>query len=95
MSDDWRPSHYKPRGGWRAMLPGWRVLLAILAGGTAVAVKVVAFDGWGPDTSFNLMKIGVAIVAVACVAPHLLTNRPPPRPGHFSVDDDDHHKDIR
>ena len=95
MSDDWRPSHFKPRGGWRALLPDWRVLLAVLAGAAALAVKVIVFDGWGPDTSFNLMKIGVTIVAAACVAPHLLTRKPPPRPGHFPVDNTDHHDETR
>ena len=84
MNDDWKPSHYKPRGGWRAMLPGWRMVLVALAGAGAIAVKMVVFDGWRGELSFNVMKIAVAIVAMACVAPHLFSGRPPP--GRFPTE---------
>ena len=86
MNDDWRPSQYKPRGGWRAMLPGWRVVLVALGGGGFIAVKAIALGGLDRDLSFTLMKIVAAIVAFACVAPHLFSGRPPPRPGHFPIE---------
>ena len=88
MNDDWKPSQYKPRGGWRAMLPGWRVVLAALAFAGVVVVKVIVFDGWRGDVSFNVMKIAVVIIAMACVAPHLFSGKPPP--GRFPTERDDH-----
>ncbi len=89
MADDWRPSNYRPRGGWRALLPGWRVPLAAVVAGGAIAVKLVVFDGWRGDVSFNLMKVGVAIVAMAIIAPHLFSAKPPPRPGEFPTERSD------
>jgi len=86
MANDWRPSDYKPRGGWRAMLPGWRVWLVALAAAGFIGVRMVALNGWNGDTSFNLMKIGVAIVAAACVAPQLFSGKAPPRPGEFPTE---------
>ena len=81
MSDDWRPSHHKPRGGLRALLPDWRVLRTILIRSAVIAVACIVVHGWDRDISFNLMKIGAAIAAVACVAPRMLTGRAPSRPG--------------
>ena len=89
MADEWRPSNYKMRGGWRALLPGWRVALAALVGAGAIGAKMIWFDGWSGDLSFNLMKIGVAIVAAAIVAPHLFSGKPPPRPGEFPTQRND------
>ena len=86
MADDWRPSNYKPRGGWRAMLPGWRVVLAALVACGAIALKMIVYDGWRGDVSFNLMKGFVAIVAMALVAPHLFSGKPPPKPGEFPTE---------
>ena len=45
--------------------------------------------GWRGDLSFNLMKVGVAIVAMAIVAPHLFSGKPPPRPGEFPTERSD------
>ena len=87
MNDDWRPSQYKPRGGWRAMLPDWRVGLAALVFAGVVAVKVIVFDGWRGDVSFNVTKIAVVIVAMACVTPHLFSGKAPP--GQFPTERDD------
>ncbi len=89
MTDDWRPSNYKPRGGWRATLPGWRVVLAALVACGAIAVKMIVLDGWRGDVSFNLMKIIAAIVAMALVAPHLFSGKPPPEPGQFPTERSD------
>jgi hypothetical protein len=89
MADDWRPSNYKPRGGWRAMLPGWRVVLAVLVACGAIAVKVIVVDGWRGDLSFNLMKILAVIVAMALVAPRLFSGKPAPKPGEFPTERND------
>ena len=89
MADDWHPSNYKPRGGWRAMLPGWRIVLAALVGAGVIAAKMIAFDGWRGDLSFNVMKIVAAIVAMAFVAPHLFSGKPPPKPGEFPTERND------
>ena len=89
MADDWRPSQYKPRGGWRAMLPNWRVVLAAGVGAGAIAGHMILHDGWDRDVSFNLMKIVAAIVAMAFVAPHLFSGKPPPKLGQFPTERSD------
>jgi hypothetical protein len=83
MSSDWKPSNHRPAGVWRGLVPGRRTLRAALAGAGSLAVLTVAFNGWSSDLSFNLMNIGAAILAAACVAPHLFSAKPAPRPGRF------------
>ena len=88
MATDWKPSDHKPRGGWRAMLPGWRVVLVALAAAGVLAARMIAHDGWQADdgVSFNLMKIVAALVAMACVAPSLFSGKQPPGPGQFPTE---------
>ena len=89
MADDWRPSQYKPRGGLRAMLPDWRVVLAALVAAGAIGAKMFFYDDGRHDFSFNLMKGLAAVVAMACVAPHLFSGKPPPKPGEFPTEPHD------
>ncbi len=81
MSDDWRPSRYKPRGGLRALLPGGRELLAILGLVASAAVPFFAVTGWDRDLSFDLMKLGALTVVVVFVMPR--------RPGRASARSDE------
>jgi hypothetical protein len=91
MAGEWKPSDYKPRGGWRAMLPGWPALLAALGFVGVMALKVVFLDHDASQAqlSFVLMKIFAAVVAMACVAPHLFSGKAPPAPGSFPTDKHD------
>ena len=88
MNDDWRPSNYKPRGGWRAMLPGWRVVLVALVAAGVFVARMLAHDVWesGEGVSFNVMKIVAGLVAMACVAPSLFSGKRPPGPGQFPTE---------
>jgi hypothetical protein len=89
VADDWRPSQYKPRGGWRAMLPDWRVALTALAVAAAIATKFFFYDSSSHDVSFKLMTGLVAVGAMACVAPHRFSAKPSPKPGQFPTERND------
>ena len=89
MNDDWKPSQYKPRGGWRATLPGGRMLVAVPWFAGVVAVKLIVHDQWSRDLSFDVMMVSVVVVAMACVAPHRIFGKPSPDPFPTERRDDD------
>ncbi len=76
MTDDWKPADYKPRGGWRAMLPSGPALLALLVSIAAIAGLWIFEQGTDGNWTFTAAKVLAVVIALACVAPQRLRGNP-------------------
>ena len=89
MADDWHPSHYKPRGGWRASLPRLSAVLVALVVAAYVGFRMFFLARSGEELSFKLMLAVVGIIGMACVAPQNFGSAKPRRPGEFPTERND------
>ena len=89
MSNDWRPSHYKPRGGWRASLPRLGVVLVALVAAACLGFRMFFLAGSGEELSFKVMVAIVGVIAMACVAPQNFGSGRPRKPGEFPTERND------